>query len=512
MKGCKKNLVYALVFAGILSFSNPAVSAISDTGSHWAAARIYKWVNNGIINGYPDGTFRPDSTITRAEFASMISKLFKYTDTTAADFSDVSQTAWYSETVAKAYNAGIIEGFNGKFNPDSKITRQEAAIILAKAFELEPQKDNSSDYFNDSGKISSWSKDYINVIVSNGYMSGRPGNVLAPADNITRAEAVTLIDKISGEYINNRGEYTRDISGNLVVSSSDVTLKNMTIAGDLILAQGIGDGRITLDGVHVKGRTVVLGGGEDRVIINDSVLAGTLTVKKKNGKVGIVARGTTSASDVKLKSGVTLAEAGNGTGFNTVEIVSEDKKNISLEGNFNQVSIKGSHVDLSILDGIINGMAVLQNVQDIHIRLEETAEITTLQTDAAAVFAGTGTIMIANITANKVAFESPPGAINLAEGVSATAAGQRISVSTDLPAGSGVSGSMDIASSTAAVEVGRTLQMKAEVSPSGAAPKTVVWSVAKGTGSATISSNGLLTATGTGTVTVIAVSEVSSAN
>ncbi len=519
MKISKKNLVSVIVLTGMLSFSIFANAAVPDTRGHWAAAQIEKWVNNGIINGYPDGTFRPNSTITRAEFASIASKLFNYVDKAGTDFTDVSNTAWYSDAVKKAYAAGIIAGFNGKFNPNNKITRQEAAIILAKAFKLTPQDDNTSDYFNDAGKISSWSKGYINVIISNGYMSGRPGNILAPTDYITRAETVALINKISGAYINTSGEYTTDIPDNLVITSPDVTLRNITIEGDLILAQGIGDGAVTLDGVHISGRTVVLGGGEDSIAINNSSLIGKLVVDKKDGKVGIVMQGTSSAADVLLQSGSKLVEQGMGMGFGSIEIAAANEKSISLEGNFEQINIDGNNLQLNIPHGTINDLTVGRSAANINVQLGETAEIITLQADAASTFSGAGTIMLANISANNVVIENPPGAVNIVEGVTATVAGEQVSSSTGFPAGAEDSGSTDIAvnsiniiSESTTVGIGGTLQLNSSVLPSNATDKTVTWSVANGTGSAAISENGLLTATKAGTVTVIAVNEISSAD
>jgi len=106
---------------------------------------------------------------------------------------------------------------------------------------------------------------------------------LAPKDNISRAEAVKLIDNIAGELKNSAGTYTGNVEKNLVVNTGSVILKDMVVNGDLFLAQGIGDGDVTLDNVTVKGRTVVRGGGENSIIINNSNLEGTLVVIKVGG-------------------------------------------------------------------------------------------------------------------------------------------------------------------------------------------------------------------------------------
>ncbi|NLN64951.1 MAG: S-layer homology domain-containing protein, partial [Clostridiaceae bacterium] len=121
----------------------PAVSLASsqeelmDIKAHWAEAVILKWVNQGLAKGYGDGRFGPNDSITRAEFVTLLNRIFGYQITSEKSFPDVKAGAWYAAEIAKAYQAGIISGDNnGNMNPEAVISRQEAAVILTRAFSL----------------------------------------------------------------------------------------------------------------------------------------------------------------------------------------------------------------------------------------------------------------------------------------------------------------------------------------------------------------------------------------
>ena len=95
------------------------------------------------------------------------------------------------------------------------------------------------------------------------------GKVLAPLDNITRAEFAQIFHNIIGTYIVSKGTYDKDIKGSVLIRTDDVELKNLTVDGDLIIGCGAADGKITLDNVTVKGRLLVWGGGTKAVYCND---------------------------------------------------------------------------------------------------------------------------------------------------------------------------------------------------------------------------------------------------
>ncbi|MGI6145014.1 MAG: S-layer homology domain-containing protein [Peptococcia bacterium] len=105
---------------------------------HWAENTIKKWLRQNLVAGYPDGSFKPDQSITRAEFVAIVNRVFNYTQKAVVQFTDLSPEEWYIDDLAKAVAAGYINGYpDGTFRPEQTITRQEVAAILTQIFSLE---------------------------------------------------------------------------------------------------------------------------------------------------------------------------------------------------------------------------------------------------------------------------------------------------------------------------------------------------------------------------------------
>jgi parallel beta-helix repeat protein len=218
-------------------------------------------VNQGLAKGYGDGRFGPNDSITRAEFVTLLNRIFGYEKKAEKSFPGVKPGAWYAGEIAKAYHAGIISGDNkGNMNSEAVISRQEAVVILTRAFSLEGEYLDAALKYADLNQIADWALGSVGTMTKWGYVTGRPGNLFAPKANLSRAEAVKMIDNVMGEMINTAGTYTRVVPGNMVISSPGVTLKDTYIAGDLYITEGIGSDTIQLIDVEVKGRTIVADG------------------------------------------------------------------------------------------------------------------------------------------------------------------------------------------------------------------------------------------------------------
>ena len=170
--------------------------AAKDFHGHWAEAVIQKWLDMGYITGYPDGTFKPEEFITRAEFVKLINDLFGFTETAKIFFDDVNKDSWYYEEVQKAYKTGDIIGVSEtQFSPDDNITREQAAVIISRLLDMKGN-DKGADGFYDSSKISSWAKEYVGAVAEYNLIKGYEDNTFKPQNNIKRAEAVVLLDRI----------------------------------------------------------------------------------------------------------------------------------------------------------------------------------------------------------------------------------------------------------------------------------------------------------------------------
>lgn len=146
-----------------------------------------------MLDGYRDGTFRPNGTATRAELFKIIDTTFGYKGSIDNPFSDLTDANWYYDNAIHLAAAGILDGENGKVNGDLVITREEAFALLARVLDVESDE-SGIDKFVDKADISDWAKGELGGLAKAGYIQGKKNNKLLPQDNITRAEIVTVLD------------------------------------------------------------------------------------------------------------------------------------------------------------------------------------------------------------------------------------------------------------------------------------------------------------------------------
>lgn len=348
--------------AGTMILSNVSVgfADAKDYSGHWAAGVINKWSESGVIAGYPDGSFMPDKSLTRAELAAIINNIMSYQVNTPQSFSDVPTTEWFASVVNKLATAKVITGYDNQFRPNDKVTRQEAAVILANAFSIKASNAMFAKTFNDSASIDTWALSAVSALAEKKYVAGKNGNSFDPKASLTRAEAVQFINNIVGELKNKPGTYSGVYAGNVMVNVAEANLKDMIINGDLIVAPGVGNGNLTLDNVTVKGRLIAQGGGENSIVLTNSNIQGVLLVIKQDGKLRILAQGNSEISSVEMNSGGKLQEQGmTGKGFGNVEIMTINPgQPVTLDGNFDSVSIEVPNLQVAVTGGSIGTLTV----------------------------------------------------------------------------------------------------------------------------------------------------------
>ena len=185
------------LMAGIFCMS--AAAAYSDTENHWAREIINEWQTKGYATGYSDGSFHPDSVISRAEFVTFVCRRGNINKNGSNSFSDISATDWFYKHVISCVASGYINGYeDNTFRPNSPITRQEAAVIVGKIIEkavAQTLSDVSAGNFTDSDKIAAWAAKYVKLCVDAGIINGYEDNSFRPNNYITRAEALKMIEK-----------------------------------------------------------------------------------------------------------------------------------------------------------------------------------------------------------------------------------------------------------------------------------------------------------------------------
>lgn len=181
-----------------------AVNA-DDIHGHWAEKTLQQFIDNGWIQG-DEGGIRPDSTITRAEMATVVGAVEEYTEEAdVSGYKDVAKTDWFYKQVAKIVKAKVMVGVgDNKWAPQGDVTREQAAVIMCKLNDVSVDtKANAADIraqlsklgYTDANAVSDWAAPYILAAVQNCYMSGYPDHTLRSGNNITRAEAIVMLDK-----------------------------------------------------------------------------------------------------------------------------------------------------------------------------------------------------------------------------------------------------------------------------------------------------------------------------
>jgi hypothetical protein len=167
---------------------------LSDIESSWAKDNILKLLENGMVLGYEDNTFRPNANITRAEAVSLIIKALKQQPTTLIlKFDDVSENDWFAQYIQKACDLEIIKNVSN-IRPNDFITREELATMVARAFEF--VSDDIKLPFSDMKTASEWAISPIGVMYSKGIMKGRPDATFGFKELTTRAEFCTIVVRI----------------------------------------------------------------------------------------------------------------------------------------------------------------------------------------------------------------------------------------------------------------------------------------------------------------------------
>ena len=299
----KKKRILALFLAAVSCLSLAVSASAANTPnrkatdfkdfdkSAWYAEAINAAVDNDLLYGKSATVIDPNGDMTRAEMAAIINRSFGcYKAADISQYKDVAKSKWYYKDVAMAVQMGTYNGrSNSAMAPDSPITRQEAMTVVARALELDYETYAKTDLsaFSDRGKISDWALPYVRAMVGADYIHGR-GKVLAPLDNITRAEFAQIFYNIIGTYIVFKGTYDKDIKGSVLVRTADVELKDLTVDGDLIIGCGVADGKIVLDNVNVTGRLLVWGGGTKAVYCNNGSQMPAVVVARVDDAVKVI--------------------------------------------------------------------------------------------------------------------------------------------------------------------------------------------------------------------------------
>lgn len=333
--------------------SSLLLTPYKDLKGHWAENAVMRMQDMAVTKGYTDGTFRPSERISRAEFVVMLDRAFGFAGGPGAtSFADVNEQDWYYDAVTRASGSGIIQGTDHThLSPQLPITRQDAAVMADRAFQLSTgsEGEHLEGTFKDEQDIADYARKALGYFVHNKNVNGFNGK-LAPLSEITRAEAAMLMSSLIADIKRVPGTYESKVEGNLVVRSADVTLKNTTVNGNLLLTEAIGEGTVTLEGVTVTGTVIVKGGGSHSIDIHNSQL-NRIVVDKNTSPVHIEMTGTTQVEEMLVTRKATI-ELSAESSINTLK-VSSKARHTEIDGKG-----KVKLIDVDADNVLFNGKAI----------------------------------------------------------------------------------------------------------------------------------------------------------
>lgn len=315
----RKLLSLLLALTMTVSLLTVGASAVEptygDIAGHWAEASIERWSGHGIIQGN-NGKFNPNGQLTCAHFAAILARLLKLPAAKDAGFSDNTPDAWHYDAINRCAAAGILKGnLNGTVTPNAPITRERAMVMLGRALGIEPIENPDLTQFADGAQVASYARGMLAALIEAGVVGGVTADQLAPQNNITRAATVTILDRAIGTYADKAGETVNaDGKGIVLVVADDVTVTG-EVNKLLVPANDI---EVTVKGSkNIDDITV---SGDNSKVILDNASADNVTldgeksaVETKNGaKIdNVIMSENASGATVDVGSGTTVGNVEN---------------------------------------------------------------------------------------------------------------------------------------------------------------------------------------------------------
>lgn len=256
----------------IFAFSATCFASFSDVQEHWCEKMIGEFEESGFVQGYDDGTFRPDNDITKAEFCKVVNSYMGY---------DVSGD-WQRANVDMAKEKGYLVVDNA----DDKITREEAFVALSKVMKLDNVEIDVS--FGDSDEVSVWALPAVKSLVVNKYIKGYPDNNVKPKQNMKRAELVVILYQYVGiggldvdepnfavGYMdhNDYGLEFKEITDKIEIEVGDILTLAATakkVDGDVVFEVIKGENVVEYDGDFMTLEALIPGNAEIKATTTES--------------------------------------------------------------------------------------------------------------------------------------------------------------------------------------------------------------------------------------------------
>ncbi len=287
-----KKKLSTTALAVVLAASLPATSFAATLGDYPDAPQSDDWsypamtyaVQHDLLRGI-DGNLAGNGNLTRAQMGTVVNRAFGAADKAdIAQFSDVAATDWFAEDMAKAYYMGTLSGRAAdQMAPNASITREEVMAIMVRLLALPTGDTTALESFDDGTAVADWAAPSVAALVEKGIVAGAD-NKLRPQATITRAEFAALLSKTFPNIVKTAADFADLKDGNVLVVGDVAAIEDVHVKGSLIIADALANDDVTLKNVTVDGDLIVRGGLAKRdgvTVKGDTVLFGFANVDQR---------------------------------------------------------------------------------------------------------------------------------------------------------------------------------------------------------------------------------------
>ena len=427
----KRLTALVLAFALLLGLV-PAMELGGTAEAAYADSYVQQMVDWGFMRGDIEGNLRPNDPITRAEFVTIVNRAFGYETMNGYPFTDVDVRDWYSDDVDISYTEGYIAGTSETtFSPEASITREEAAVILARNLMLQPAVGEDTS-FSDSRQLGEWSRGYVATAARYQLLTGYSDGSFRPKNPITRGEAAILMTRAIGTPVQEAGVHELGYTwGNVTITESGATLRNTVVGGNLYITAGVDLGSVTLENVRVLGEIVISGGGlseggDDSIVLRN-VDAPTLIVDNiGNQQVSLRVEGNGIIDSTSVRTDAFITDNTQaGYGLSHIELDGEaDELSLHLSGNVKEVVNKTPGSALSVDSGRVETITVDETATGSTLHIAAGAEVENVNLDVGTEVTGEGDIGHLTVNAPGSTVSMLPDQIAIRPGIEADIAGE----------------------------------------------------------------------------------------
>lgn len=329
-------LLVVVVSLLITTFSVEALATtrLTDVDKHWAREAILALVDEGVISGYEDHTFRPDRPVTRAEFAKIVALAFGIKPGQGATFTDLPAKHWATEYISSLVDQGIIQGYpDGTFRPNNKITRAEALTMLARALDLLNSDQTTPEWAPSFSDVEPDHWAYIPIELTERLRIHPPQwtEKLRPEMNTTRAEIAHLVHRAISF------ETTKGSIASIDTQTNTITIRPTVGSRQLFM---------------LPNNAVIMRNGS----------VGDLSAFRQGDQVHILSEPAGDAVYVKAMGVLTQAEASNKISTLTKGLLGPEQVAAIMRGDWNAL---GSSIKPQLYDQLINFGATPEEAESL---------------------------------------------------------------------------------------------------------------------------------------------------